>query len=64
MPSLRSPRVYAWGEVTKFILRTAGKTDLKKLTVSNWETVFDTFKKVSSEENGALKCVSLIEAKL
>jgi hypothetical protein len=52
------------GKVKKFILRSAGKTELKSLTVSDWTKIFALLEATAKKENGALACVALIEAKL
>jgi hypothetical protein len=51
-------------KLKKYILKTVGKTDLKKLSVKDWNTVFATLNGVAKGDGGPAKAVALIESKI
>lgn len=48
-------------KVKKFILKSVSKTDLKKLSAKDWDTVLAKLESVAKDENGPAKAATLIE---
>ncbi len=48
-------------KVKKYILKSVGKADLKKLSAKDWDTVLAKLESVAKDENGPAKAAALIE---